>query len=113
MNLLLGSDLHQAYLSKEVLIGKPRSPCGLHTGLGWTIYGRDRGNPKLPRSSQLMVEFMTTAELNVELCMQLFDVLEQDFRDCDESVDITKLSIEDKQALGILGRSSQKGSNHY
>ena len=67
----------------------------------------------MPRSSQLMVEFMTTAELNAELCMQLFDVLEKGFRDCDESVGITKLSIEDKQALRIFGRSSKKGGNHY
>ena len=56
---------------------------------------------------------MTTAELNAEFCMQLFDVLEKGFRDCDESVGITKLSIEDKQALRIFGRSSKKGSNHY
>ena len=105
---MLGCNLPQAYLSQKVIFGEPRSPCGLHTGLRWTIYGRDGGNQKLPRSPQLMVNSMTTAEHNAESCKQLLDVFEQDFRDCDENVGIKKLSIEDKQAIRILGRSSKK-----
>ena len=56
---------------------------------------------------------MITAEPNAESCKQLLDVFEQDFKDYGESVCITKLSIEDKQALRILGRSAKKVGDHY
>ena len=60
-----------------------------------------------------MVKFITTAEHKVESYKQLLDVLEQNFRDCDESVGITVLWIKDKQALEILGRSLKKVSDYY
>ena len=44
MELLLGSDLHQAYIHQDVLIGEPGEPCELKTALGWTICGKDDGD---------------------------------------------------------------------
>ena len=84
VDLLLGCNLHQAYVSKKILIREPGSPSGLHTSLEWTIYGRDESNQKLLRNPQIVVNFMITAEHNAESRKQLLDVLEQDFRNCDE-----------------------------
>ena len=96
VNLLLKCDLHQAYSFKEVLIGGARISIWIAHWFRWTFYSRDGGNQKLPRSPKLVVNFMTTAEHNAESCKQLLDFLEQDFRDCDESVGITMLLIKDK-----------------
>ena len=46
IDLLLGCDLHRAFLIKDALVGNPGSPCGLHTALGWTIYGVMRESTK-------------------------------------------------------------------
>ena len=100
-------------MSKEVLIRVPGSPCRLDASLGWIIYDMDGGSYELPRSPQLMVNFMTTAEHNAESSKQLLDVLEQGLRNCDESVGITKLLIEDKKDLGISGRYLKKIGDHY
>ena len=58
MELLLGTDLHQAYLHQNVLVGKPGEPCGLHTALGWVIYGKDGEDREIKNESQVMVNFL-------------------------------------------------------
>ena len=37
IELLLGSDLHQAYLPQDIRVGAPGNPTGLRTHLGWTV----------------------------------------------------------------------------
>ena len=112
VDLLLGCDLHQAYLSKDVLVGEPGAPCGIHTGLGWTIYGRDKGDRQLYNETQLMVNFVTTAETNAESCKEIVEVLRKDFED-DGDPSILSLSLEDKYALDILDTTVKKVGNHY
>ena len=112
VDLLLGCDLHQAYLSKDVLVGEPGVQCGIHTGLGWTIYGRDKGDRQLYNETQLMVNFVTTAETNAESCKEMLEVLRKDFED-DSDPSILSLSLEDKYALHILNTTVKKVGNHY
>ena len=57
VELLLGTDLHQAYLHRNVLVGKPGEPCGLHTALGWVIYGKDGEDREIKNESQVTVNF--------------------------------------------------------
>ena len=77
VELLLGSDLHQAYLLKEVLKGEPGQPCGLHTSLGWTIYGKDSGDKEIMGSSRLMVNFIDHRddEESVDKCCALWPMI--------------------------------------
>ena len=109
---MLGCDLHQAYLSKDVLVGEPGPPCGIHTGLGWTIYGRDKGDRKLYNENQLMVNFVTTAKTNAESCKEMLEVLRKDFEDNGDPSTLS-LSLEDKHALHILNTTVKKVGNHY
>jgi len=110
---LLGCDLHQAYMLKETLVGGPGEPCGLHTGLGWTIYGRDQGDQELHSSgSKLMVNFITSSQDNSESCERLLAIMAQDFHES-ETVAVPSLSQEDKQALYILNNTVKKVGDHY
>ena len=41
VDLLIGSGLHEAYIASDLKLGEPGQPYGIHTALGWTIYGKD------------------------------------------------------------------------
>ena len=79
VELLLGSNLHQAYQLQDVRVGAPRDPPGLHTFLGWTIYGTDKGNQEI-KSHRLMVNFLDTEESSEVSCEKILEVLSQDFQ---------------------------------
>ena len=113
VDLLLGCDMHRAFLIKDVLVGNPGSPCGLHTALGWTIFGTDKGNIEAVGSPQLMVNFMTTLGDEDRSCEQLIKLFSQDFDDIDENKDDTSLSQEDKRALYILNDTVKKVDDHF
>ena len=79
VELLLGSDLHQAYQLQDVRIGAPGDPSGLHTFLGWTIYGTDKGNRKI-KPPRMMVNFLDTDE-NLEVsCERILKCCRMTFR---------------------------------
>ena len=40
-NLRIGSGLHEAYVASDLKLGELGQPYGIHTALGWTIYGKD------------------------------------------------------------------------
>lgn len=61
VELLLGSDIHQAYLLKDIRVGAPGEPTGMHTALGWTIYGKDDGNHEVKGITRMMVNFVHQA----------------------------------------------------
>ena len=113
VDLLLGCDMHRAFLIKDILVGNPGSPCGLHTALGWTILGTGKGNMEAVDSPQLMVNFMTTLGDEDTSCEQLIKLFSQDFDDIDENKDDTSLSQEDKRALCILNDTVKKVDDHY
>jgi len=56
VELLLGSDLHQAYHLQDVRIGNPGDPFGLRTVLGWTMYGTNKGNQEI-QAPRMMINF--------------------------------------------------------
>ena len=112
IDLLLGCDLHQAFLTKNMIVGDPGDPCGLHTALGWTIYGTDGGDQRLEEPSNLMVNFLSTENTDTS-CERLLEILSQDFEDCDEGRNALALSHEDEHALFILNRSVKKVDSHY
>ena len=86
--------LAQVYLSKDLLVGEPGAPCGIHTGLKWTIYGRDKGDRQLHDETQLIVNFMTIAENNAKSCKEMLEFLRKDFED-NGNPSALLLSIED------------------
>ena len=114
IDLLLGCDLHQAFLAKEILLGEPGTPSGLHTGLGWTIFGKADGDQRLHESPKLLVNFLKAGDDDDHFCEQLLKVLAQDFDDCNEAACIPALSQEDKRALFILNNTlKQEENGHY
>ena len=109
--LLLGTDLHQAYLHRNVLVSKPGEPCGLHTALGWVIYGKDGGDREIKNESQVMVNFLDD-KVKDESCDQLLQVLERDFKDAECSA-VASWSQDDRHAMPILDRTIKKIDGHY
>ena len=95
------------------MVGNPGSSCGLHTALGWTIFGTDEGNKEAVDSLQLIVNFMTTLEDEDRSCEQLIKLFSQDFDHIDENKDDVLLFQEDKCALYILNDTVNKVDDHY
>ena len=111
VEILLGTDLHQAYLHQDVLVGKPGEPCGLHTALGWVIYGKDGGDQEISNNVQVMVNFLDGKQQD-DSCSQLLKILEHDFQDV-ESAGVSSLSQDDRRALAILDGTVEKINGHY
>ena len=61
VELLLGSDLHQAYEFQDLRTGEQGDPSGLRTFLGWTIYGTNGGDQEI-QPSKMMVNFLACEE---------------------------------------------------
>ena len=116
VELLLGSDLHQAFLQREILMGEPGQPCGLKTALGWTVYGKSGGDREIydgldrPR---LMVNVIDQKENQVGLCEELLKVFARDFEDEEDLTGSTPLSLEDKRAIFILHDTVKMVEGHY
>ena len=111
VELLLGSDLHQAYQLQDVRVGEPGDPSGLRTFLGWTIYGTDKGNQEI-KSPKLMVNFLDTEECSEVSCERILEVLSQDFQDTGLPERVCP-SLEDKMALEILNQTIKRVDDHY
>ena len=110
---LLGCDLHQAFLIKDALVGNPGSPCGLHTALGWTIFGTNKGNTEAVVSPRFMINFVTTLGDEGRSCEQLIKLFSQDLDDIDENKNGILLSQKEKCALYILNDTIKKVDDHY
>ena len=81
VELLLGSNLHKAFLLQEQKVGGPDQPSGLHTALGWVIYGKDEGDHVTTTPSRFMVNFVNTVAENKQSCADLLQVMNGDFQD--------------------------------
>ena len=112
VELLLGSGLHQAYLLKDIRIGAPGEPTGMHTALGWTIYGKDDGNQEVKDIPRVMVNFVQQMRPSRDSCNDILKILEQDFADLDVP-QVTCMSLEDKRALQIMNKTVKKIGDHY
>ena len=113
VDLLLVCDLHRAFRVSDVLVGDLGLRCGLHTAIGWTIYGTDCGNQEEGSSPSLMVNFMNAQRETDHSCEQLLYMFAQDFEDIGEGEGDTSLSLEDKRALHILNNTVKRESGHY
>ena len=112
VELLLGSDLHQAYLLKDTRIGKPGQPTGMHAALGWTIYGKDHGNQEVHDIPRVVVNFLHEATSVKESCEEVLNVMAQDFSDL-HLPQVSCMSVEDKRALNIMKQTVKKVGNHF
>ena len=111
VELLLGSDLHQAYHLQDLRTGEQGDPSGLRTFLGWTIYGTNGGDQEI-QPPKMMVNFLACEVKPEESCEKILEVLSQDFRDI-ELPERPCLSLEDKRAMEILNKTVEKVGNHY
>ena len=111
VELLLGSDLHQAYQLQDLRTGEQGDPSGLQTFLGWTIYGTNGGDQEI-QPPKMMVNFLACEVKPEESCEKILEVLSQDFRDI-ELPERPCLSLEDKRAIEILNKTVEKVGNHY
>ena len=112
IDLLFGCDLHRAFLIKDALVGNPGSPCGLHTALGWTIYGVDDGEQEGIESPELMVNFIDARDISDDSCNNLLKLLARDFEGCDDVAAAPVLSQDKKRALGILNHTCKRVDGH-
>ena len=110
--LLLGSELHQAFQLQDIRLGTPGDPSGLRTFLGWTIYGTDNGNREISATPRVIVNFADVAESPEQSCNPLLDILSRDFQDLGLP-ETPYSSIEDKRATEILNKTVKKVGDHY
>ena len=61
VELLLESDLHQAYQLQDLRTGEQGDPSGLRTFLGWTIYGTNGGDQEI-QLPKMIVNFLACEE---------------------------------------------------
>ena len=112
IELLLGCDLHRAFLIKDVLVGNPGSTCGLHTALGWTIYSVAEGEQEGTESPELMVNFLGAQDNSDDSCDNLLKLLARDFEGCDDVAAAPVLSQDERRALGILNHTCKRVDGH-
>ena len=107
IELLLGSDLHQAYLPQNIRVGAPGNLTDLRTHWRWTVYGKDDGDQEI-NGTKLMVNFLDKEES----CEQILDFLNQDFKDL-ELPQVPALSVEDKRPLETMHKTVKRVDGHY
>ena len=60
LDLLIRSSLYEAYFVADLRLSFPGQPYGIHTILGWTIYGKD----EFPEPARVMVNFRKSGGLS-------------------------------------------------
>ena len=117
VELLLGNDVHEAFRITEQRCGEYGEPFGLHTALGWTLFGSDysdnaREETCLSASDDVIrVQFLHKSDAEDE-CNQILEIMNQDFMDLDEDYGV-KPSVEDKLTVEKMEKSLKKVGNHY
>ena len=112
VELLLGSELHQAFQLQDIRLGTPGEPSGLRTFLGWTVYGTDSGNREISATPRVIVNFIDVEESPEQSCNQLLDILSSDFQDLGLP-EKPYPSIEDKRATKIMNKTVKRVGDHY
>ena len=113
VELLLGSSLHQAFLLQEQRVGAPGEPSGLHTALGWVIYGKDEEDQSFSVPPRFVVNFVNTKTETKQSCQELLKIMNHDFQDVEMDVGEVAMSQEDKQAVSIMESTVTKIGEHY
>ena len=101
VDLLIGSGLHEAYIASDLKLGEPGQPYGIHTALGWTIYGKDATSQ---RPARVMVNFIRQEHPPDFSCQQVLKALTGDFEDIDAPQERC-MSVEDKRTLDIMRKT--------
>ena len=108
VEILIGADVWQAYAIRKVLEGSHDEPRALQTGLGWTLFGPDKG-----------VKFANALSVNFTHCSddmlheQMKKMFNYEFSDCNYASDDLSYSVEDKLFLKKANNSITKVKDHY
>ena len=108
MDLLIGIGLHEAYIASDLKLGEPGQPYGMHTALGWTIYGKDATSQ---RPTRVMVNFIRQEHPPDVSCQQVLKALTGDFEDIGAPQERC-MSVEDKRALDIMQKTVKEVDGH-
>ena len=117
VELFLGNDVHEAFRITEQRCEEYGEPFGLHTALGWTLFGSDYSDNAgeetcLSASDDVIcVQFLHKSDVEDE-CNQILEIMNQDFKDLDEDYGV-KPSVEEKLAVEKMEKSLKKDENHY
>lgn len=112
VGLLIGSNVHKALESWQVINSRGNGPYAVRTALGWTVNGplRDHTNTDSENCDQTQVTVNRISVENVEqLWLRLYN---QDFSEhlCDDKVE---MSQEDQQFMNCVRNSTYHADGHY
>ena len=108
VDLLIGSDLHEAYIASDLNLGEPGQPYRIHSALGWTIYGKDVTSQ---RPASVMLNFIRQEHPPDVSCQQVLKALTGNFEDIGAPQEQC-MSVEDKRALDIMGKTVKEVNGH-
>ena len=114
---LLGNDVHEAFRMTEQRCGEYGEPFGLHTALGWTLFGSDYSDNAKEESclsasdDVIRVQFLHKSDVENE-CNQILEIMNQDLKDLDEDCGV-KPSVEDKLVVEEMEKSLKKVGTRY
>ena len=114
VELLLGANAHEVFKISEQRCGEYGQPYGLHTALGWTIFGSEYNAFENESSDNICakVSVLPDGREDDGLCDDILNFLEQDFHDL-EVYQRPEMSLEDKRALNIMKSGVTKCDKHY
>jgi hypothetical protein len=104
IGLLIGQDIPEALMPREVVSGSIGSPYAVRTLLGWTVNGPIGPSNGVSKASVSFVQSEVMLEKQVELFWKLEEVSDSHEKG---------MSIDDKQALQIWNNSVQLEDGHY
>ncbi|XP_043193787.1 nucleoprotein TPR-like [Amphibalanus amphitrite] len=111
VKLLIGANVLEAVLQREVHVGRPNQPAAVKTDLGWTLTGCVSD---IVPSSMRQVMFLRrqSSESEVELCAAVNEWWSTEAFGTKYS-ETTSRSEEDKKALQMLERNTTKSGERY
>ena len=111
IKVLIGADVPEALIPKEVRIGEPKQPIAVLTPFGWAIMGPLRSNRKALEVSPISVNHIRISpEANLEQQVHKFWSTESFGTEINETL---PRSIEDRQALNLLEETIKLKEGRY
>ena len=112
LELLLGADAHEAFRLIEQRCGKYGEPFGLHTTLGWSVFGSECESLRIKNEVCSKVSMLPLGNTENDLCNDLLQLMDKDFSDMNE-YQKPCMSVGDRQALAMMEEQSAKVGSHH
>lgn len=124
VGLLIGSDMSQVFIPREVIAGADHEPFAQLTDIGWCVIG-NTGSQKPPSTVAMhrtvveplerdIVSFRCHTESRCKTSEKILDILQTDFKTDKASGDsLTTTSVDDRKFLDIIRQEITKDTEGY